>query len=150
MRSPSHPRLVAKGTRAQLGSDRPAVRAIVYAPDPLRAEWIEHELAREHIVIQTGRGVAGIVAALLDDPPPRPQILVADFEHLSAAAIVELHAVRERGWTGTVIAVGKLEPAFRRSLGVTHVLERVAVDDLRRAVRELGFEAQTRRIPTLP
>jgi hypothetical protein len=123
------------------------VRAVVYAPDEARAAWIERELLGEEIVIQTGRGITDVICALVEDPPPRPQILVIDFDALGAGEILELHAVRDRGWTGTIFALGKVPAELRKSLRVEEVLTKLAPNALREAVSEVGFDAQTRRLP---
>jgi hypothetical protein len=123
-----------------------AVRAIVYAPEENRSEWIERELAREEIMIQTSRNITDVIAALVDDPPPRPQILVVDIDALHPAEVLELHKVREQGWTGTIFALGKVNPELRKSLRIDQVL--MLVDNsLRVAISEIGFDAQTRRLP---
>ena len=144
MRSNRHPRVVfAKGTRAV----RNLVRAVVYAPAASRADWVERELMREEIVIQTARGVTEVIAALVDDPAPRPQILIVDFDALSAAEVLELHAIRDRAWFGTIFAIGKVPVGLRKSLRIEHVLGSLVDNTLRRAVSEVGFDAQTRRLP---
>jgi hypothetical protein len=144
MRSNPHPRLVfAKGTRVA----KNAVRAVVYAPGESRAKWIEHELEHEEILIQVGRGIREVIASLVDDPPPRPQILVIDFDAIPAGELLELHSVRERGWTGTIFAIGKVPVSIRKSLRIEQVLSTRVESALRVAVTEVGFDTQTRRLP---
>jgi hypothetical protein len=126
---------------------KPAVRAIVYAPVAKRSEWIERELVREEIMIQTARSIVEVIAAVVDDPPPRPQILVLDFDSLSAAEVLELHSIRERGWFGTIFALGKVPVDLRKSLRIEQVLGSLVDNSLRVAVSEVGFDAQTRRLP---
>jgi len=146
MRPNPHPRVVfAKGTRVV----KNAVRAVVYSPNEARAEWVERELAHEELMIQICRGVREIIAALVDDPAPRPQILVVDFDALDPGAILELHSIRERGWTGTVFALGKVPVGIRKSLHIEQVLATLVDNTLRIAVAEIGFEKQTRRLPVL-
>jgi hypothetical protein len=115
----AHPRTFSRGTKPP---DPSRVRALVYAPRPERMEWIESELSRANAGRQVASGIAGIVAALVDDPAPRPQILVVDLDSLTAVEILELHAIRERGWTGTVVALGRVGPSLRRSLRVTRAI----------------------------
>ena len=144
MRPNPHPRVVfAKGTR----SVKHVVRAVVYAPTASRAEWIERELLREEIVVQTARTVVELIAALVEDPAPRPQILVLDFDALHPAEVLELHKIRERGWCGTIFALGKVPVGTRRSLRIEQVLGLLVEDSLRSAVSEVGFDAKTRRLP---
>ena len=122
------------------------VRAVIYAPVEARAEWIERELRGEEIVIQIGRGVTDIISALTEDPPPRPQILVVDFDALGPGEILELHTIRDQGWTGTIFAIGKVPVGIRKSLRIEQVLSQ-RDNSLRNAVSEIGFDAQTRRLP---
>ena len=144
MRPVAHPHVVfAKGSRSVTSS----VRAVVYAPDDSRYEWVHRELSHEEIVIQVGRGVSHIIAALVDDPAPRPQILVVDFDALGPGEIMELHSVRERGWTGTIFALGKVPIGIRKSLRIEQVLATLVDNALRLAVAEIGFDKQTRRLP---
>ena len=139
-----HPRIVfAKGTSRV----KHAVRAVVYAPTAPRAAWIESELAHEDILIQTGRGITEVIAALVDDPPPRPQILVIDFDAIGPGEILELHTIRDQGWCGTIFAIGKVPVGIRKSLRIEQVLGKLVDNSLRGAVAEVGFDAQTRRLP---
>src|SRR5688500_2180212 len=99
----SHPRVVfAKGTR----SVKRLVRAVIYAPSPARAAWIENELDAEDIAIEEATDVKDVIAAVTEGP--RPQLLVLDFDSLSGGEILELHSIRERGWFGTLFAIGKV------------------------------------------
>jgi hypothetical protein len=143
MRSNPHPRLFAKGTSFLEN----AVRAIVYAPVESRYEWIERELLHEDIVIQTARGIRQLIAALVDDPPPRPQILVLDFDALGPGEILELHTIREQGWCGTIFAIGKVPVGIRKSLRIEQIMHTLVDNSLRIAVSEVGFDKQTRRLP---
>jgi hypothetical protein len=141
-----HPHVVfAKGMRVVKSS----IRAVVYAPDEARYDWVHRELSHEEIVIQVGRGISHIIAALVDDPPPRPQILVIDFDAIGPGEIMELHTIRERGWTGTIFALGKVPIGIRKSLKIEQVLATLVDNALRLAVAEIGFDKQTRRLPVL-
>lgn len=147
MRPVAHPRVVvARGSH----NVKSSVRAVVFAPDESRYEWVQRELVQEEIVIQTGRGVSHIIAALVDDPPPRPQILVVDFDALGPGEIMELHTVREHGWTGTIFALGKVPVGIRKSLRIEQTLATLVDNALRLAVAEIGFDRQTRRLPIVP
>lgn len=124
MSNPPAARLRARGTRR--GPDVPGeqIRALIYAPDPSRAAWIESELARAPITvtIQVGRRVRTIVSALVKDPPPRPQVLIIDIDAIAPRELLELHAIREAGWSGRLIALGAVPPSLRASLAVDHVI----------------------------
>ncbi|MBA3503996.1 MAG: hypothetical protein M4D80_23535 [Myxococcota bacterium] len=144
MRSNPHPRLViAKDTGLA------TVRAVVYAPGSGRAEWIERELEHDEILLQIGRSITEVIASLVDDPPPRPQILVIDFDVLPAGELLELHSVRERGWTGTIFAIGKVPVSIRKSLRIEQVLSTPVDYALRGAVTDVAFDAKTRRLPII-
>lgn len=132
----SHPRVVlGKGTR---------FRAVVYAPIGSRSAWIEKELAREEIAIETAFDVADVIECVLDS---RPQIVVLDFDALTRAEILDLHRIRERSWFGTIFAIGKVPVGLRKSLRIEQVLPSLVDNSLRTAVAEIGFDAQTRRLP---
>jgi hypothetical protein len=146
MRSNPHPRIVfGKGsTRVAVKT----IRAVVYAPSPERATWIEGELAREDIMIQNSRGIAHVISALTEDPTPRPQILVIDFDALDPGEVLELHTIREQGWFGTIFALGKVPVGIRKSLRIEQVLDTLRENALRAAVSDVSFDAKTRRLPT--
>lgn len=98
------------------------VRAMVYAPDAKVAEWIEDELARGRVTWQVGRTIEQVVAGLTEDPPPRAQVLVVDFDAIAPADLLYLHAIREQGWFGIVVGLGDVPEALRRSLGIERVI----------------------------
>jgi hypothetical protein len=127
------------------------MRTIIYSPAADRVRFLENELGREPTMLQVSRGVKDLVAALIDDPPPRPQILVIDLELLSPAEILHLHSVRDHGWCGTIIALGRVSASLRASLAITAVLPfPLAEDALHDVLAELRFDAQTMRLPVLP
>jgi hypothetical protein len=143
----SHPRVQARGTRTD---SPPGVIAIIYSPLPERMQWIEAELASGGAVIQIGHNVNHLVAALVEDPAPRPQLLVVDVDNVSAGELLELHAIREQGWTGTIIAIGKVPVALRKSLGIDVTLGLPLADGcLTQAVarQKHTFNAPTTQIP---
>lgn len=128
-----------------IAADSP--RAIVYARTE-RASWIDRELERTDTVVQIARSIAHIISATVDDPPPRPQILIIDIDGLSAGELLELHAVRERGWCGTIIALGRAPAALRRSLAIGCVLGAPFIDDaLRDQITAYREAASTATIP---
>jgi hypothetical protein len=98
-------------------------RALCYVPDVFHHTWIEAELALLRISVQTARSVDQLVSALVDDPPPRPQILFADLATMTPAELLHLHAIREQGWFGTVFAIGDVSLLLRSSLRVERVLQ---------------------------
>jgi hypothetical protein len=123
---------------------------MVHAASDHRATWVAKELARFDALIQFGRSIENVVSALVEDPPPRPQVLVVDFDAITPVDLFELHAVREHGWCGRIIGLGVVPPPLRASLGIERVLNTpFDADSLRDAVAEIEFEAMTRLIPVV-
>lgn len=122
---------------------------MIYSPSVERAQRLGDELAA-HAIVQIGRGVVDVVAALVEDPPPRPQIFVVDIDAIAAADLFHLHVIREQGWCGTIIAIGTVPLALRRSLNIDRVLPQKHHDGaLRQAIGNIRFDQQTLQIPTI-
>jgi hypothetical protein len=144
-------RLRGRGTPAREVTAAEQIRTLVFAPDAARAAWIERELSHAPITIQVGRRIRTIVAALLRDPPPRPDVLVVDFDAIPAAELIELHAIRREGWFGRLIGLGNVAPELRRSLGVDHVLpEPLVRDSLLDCVAGTRHAVTTTACPVIP
>jgi hypothetical protein len=111
-----------RGTPNELPAGSSALRALIFAPERTRAGWIEGELSRAPVTIQVARRVRTVVAALIKDPPPRPEILIVDFDAVSPAELIELHAIRDAGWLGRLIGLGRVPADLRGSLAVEAVL----------------------------
>jgi hypothetical protein len=143
-----HPRVQTRNPEPRA----PLVRVLVHAPSPTRAAWIEAELAHRSIIIQIGFSVSHVISALVEDPPPRPQILIADFDDLEAGAVMDLHVLREQGWFGRIIGLGHVPPTLRTSLVVERVIEapftRGALHHVI-TVDTTGSLATTARLPVL-
>ena len=123
---------------------------LVYAPASTRSAWIEHELSHTAVIVQIAFSIEHVVSALVEDPPPRPQILVADFDEIEAGELMHLHVLREQGWFGRIIALGSLPPSLRSSLAIERVLGAPFVRDaLREVITLTGFVAPTTRLPIL-
>lgn len=142
-----HPRVQLREGRAGSGA---VIRVLIYAPlDPART-WIDGELASEPIMVQIGFSVEQTVSALIEDPPPRPQILVADVDAMAGGEILHLHVLREQGWFGRIIALGNVPPALRSSLAIEHTLCPPFVPgSLRDVILSSGFIAPTTKLPIL-
>ncbi|HUS27058.1 MAG TPA: hypothetical protein VMZ53_01065 [Kofleriaceae bacterium] len=119
---PSHPRIRARGTPIEVPIGE-LTRALCYIPDVFHHTWVEAELALLHITVQTARSVDQLVSALVEDPPPRPQIVFANIGAMSPGELLHLHAIREQGWFGTVFAVGDASLQLRSSLRIERVLQ---------------------------
>jgi len=139
-----HPRLRTK----DLARDLPSLRVLAYAPGSDREEWIISEIYRVEALVQIARNVENVIAALVEDPPPRPAVMVVDFDKMDAGEMLQLHAVREQGWCGVVIGVGMIPLPLRSSLGIERVVALPGrVGSLADAIEAVGFTSQTVRIP---
>ena len=148
MSGPVHPRLQSRG--AERVADGELVRVLVYAPSAARASWIETELADRSVMMQIGYSVEHVVSALVEDPPPRPQILIADFDEIAPLDVMRLHVLREQGWFGRIIALGSVPSALRLSLEIEYVLPApLARESLRDVITNLSFTTETTMLPVL-
>ena len=148
----SSSRLRTRGTPSKDKDIAPSeqIRTLIYAPDPTRAEWIERELGHPPITIQIGRRVRTVVAALVRDPPPRPDVLIVDFDALSPAELLDLHTIRQ-GWYGRLIAFGTVSPEVCSSLGIDHVfVEPLIRDSLLDCVAGTNHAVVTTLCPVIP
>ena len=127
------------------------VRVLVYAPDPHCVNWIEQELVQQPVSVLTARTVAEVVRTLVEDPPPRPQILVADLDAMTAGELLHLHSVRDEGWFGSVVALGDVPITLRLSLRIETVIIRpYPRGALRRHVLQATqHDANTIRMPRI-
>jgi hypothetical protein len=114
----THPNVRTRQPRQDAG----LLRAMVYAPSPAVADWIESELASRRVTYQLGRTIEQIVAGLTEDPPPRATLLVADFDAMAPVDVLRIHAIREQGWFGVVIGLGRVPVSLLASLGIDRVL----------------------------
>jgi hypothetical protein len=143
-----HPRLHSRTVQENPVSPGDVVRVLVFAPT--RAAALEAELTDKTVLVQLGFSVAQVVSALVEDPPPRPQILIADFDDMGPGEIMHLHVLREQGWFGRIIALGELPPSLRASLGVENVVAAPFTRDvLREVIRNAGFAGPTKKLPVL-
>jgi hypothetical protein len=129
---------------------RELTRLFVFAPDPVVRTWIEEELADPSFVREVGETVQQVVAALVASTPTRPQILIADFDDMSAADILALHTARDTGWFGAIIAIGTVPAEIHASLTIERALPPFGVGALTKAVRDVGLHKPTTRMKKLP
>jgi hypothetical protein len=122
-------------------------RILAFALDAALSAWIEEELSGLGLALQHARSVREAVAALVEDPPPRPQIMVADLDAMTPADVLQLHAVRERGWFGAIIAIGNVADVLQTSLNIDRVLARpLGSEVLRKAVNRIGLDRPTTKL----
>jgi hypothetical protein len=135
-------------TRTRSPSDN-NTRILVLVPD-VTVTWIEQEVAEQPITLQIARNVGHAVSALVEDPPPRATIFVVDFDAIGAAELLELHSIRERGWFGAVIGLGKVPAELKASLAIGHVLAQpLRRGALNTAISRAGVGLPTTKIPKL-
>ena len=111
----THPRLRARGTDFDTTAND-GTRVLVYAP--AHEMWIKSELAGTRLTIEIATSVARVVEALVAQDAPRPQILIVDFNSMSAGELLHLHSIREQGWFGNVVALGRVPPSLRKSMSI--------------------------------
>jgi hypothetical protein len=139
-----HPRLHTRDLPREL----PSLRVLIYAPRSAREDWIVSEVSRVEALVQVGRNLENVIAALVEDPPPRPAVLVVDFDQMDGGEMLQLHTVREQGWCGVVVGLGLIPLPLRSSLGIERVIPMPALEgSLSDAIGTVGFQAQTVRIP---
>jgi len=125
--------------------------AVIYTPQAQVAKWVESELDRDGAVVQTAHSLPALMQSLVDDPTPRPNVLVVDLDAMAPGELLELHSLRERGWFGTIIGLGKVPSELRTSLGIDRSIAPPFVRDrLRDTITELREPAATRQIPKIP
>jgi hypothetical protein len=141
-----HPRLQ---TRTAGLVDQALVRVLVYARRAPRASWVEAELQHRAVMVQLGFSVAQVVSALVEDPPPRPQILVADFDDMDPGELLYLQVLREQGWFGRIIALGDVPSTLCESLSIERVIGKpFPRDALREVISDPGSGPQcTTKMP---
>jgi len=127
----------------------PQVRALVYAPDRQLLEWIDRELGQVAVIVQVAISVRQVVRALVDDPPPRAQLLIADIANMSAIDVLHLHQIRDRGWFGAILAIGRVSSDLSKSLRVDKVVRPCGTNALRNTVEAIGLDRPTVRIARL-
>ncbi len=150
---PTHPRVRARGTPRDGIAPGEQIRTLIFASEPIRAAWIEGELSRApiSITIQVARRVRTVVSALVRDPPPRPKVLIVDFDAVAPGELLELHAIRHEGWCGRLIGLGAVPEELAASLGVDHVFAVPFVrDSLLDCVAGTRHAAVTTVIPLIP
>lgn len=119
---------------------------MLFGPEAACERWLA-DLEGSNASVQIGRTVAGVISALVDDPPPRPQLLVLDLDALTPGELMELHSLRDLGWTGMLVVEGQVPRSLAVSLRIEYVLS--DTDTLRGAVASVDHAKATRRIPLI-
>jgi hypothetical protein len=111
----TNPRLRARGSDFHAASDA-GTRVLVFAPE--HETWIKSELAGTRLIMEIAPSVKRVVEALTDQSGPRPQILIVDFNSMSAGELLYLHSIREQGWFGNIVALGRIPASLRKSMNI--------------------------------
>lgn len=126
-------------------------RLLVMAPQSGDRGWIDDELAGQPLTKRFVRAVRDVVRVLIEEPPPRPQILIIDVDSAPAADVFHLHALRDRGWFGSIIGLGDVSSELCASLVIERVIPRpFAPGALKKAVAQVGLDRATMRMPRFP
>jgi len=114
-------RRFARGTPPTGVSDRH--RIVIYSRVVERTRWMENELVRSAADVTIACNVADVIDLLIGGRDrPRPQMLVIDLDALSGGELFHIHRIREHGWGGTLLALGKVPLSLRSSLGIDRTL----------------------------
>ena len=104
--------------------ERPYVHSVlIYSPEAYMLQWMEQELAETGVGIQVAKKLDHVLAALIHDPPPRPQVLVVDIDSTRSVELAQIAEIRAGGWRGRLVGLGarftelrldhQLAPPFR-------------------------------------
>jgi hypothetical protein len=93
-----------------------STRVLVFAPS--HETWIKSELTGTRLAVEVADSVKRVVEILTDESAPRPQLLIVDFNSMSAGELLHLHSIREQGWFGNVVALGRVPASLRKSMAI--------------------------------
>lgn len=129
-RRPTLPEVFGRGSQMNLEVIT-ELRAVVFSLVPERVRWMETELSRGNTASMTGRDVAHVVDLLVGAiAGVRPRLAIVDLDALSAGELFQLHQIRELGWTGALIALGKVPASLKSSLGIDRTIAPPYVEDV--------------------
>jgi hypothetical protein len=109
---------------------------------------MESELVRASTSWVVARSIAAVVEMLTGAEGTRPQTLIIDLDALTAGELFHLHRIRERGWGGRLIALGKIPMSLRASLGIDRSIAPPYVEDV--LCEDLVQHAQESQATTMP
>jgi hypothetical protein len=99
---------------------------------------VRDELEGEPYTVEPVRSVVELVARLTGEASA-PLIAIADFDAMSEEELLHIESLHERGWDGTVIALGRPEVEARTALRIQTAIPRpFGSEALRKAVSELA------------
>jgi len=110
---------------------------------------MENEIRRSGTPSTSVRSVAQIVDHLAGDiAGPRPTLAIIDLDALDAGELFHLHRIRELGWGGTLVALGKVPMSLRSSLGIDRTVPPPYAEDV--LCEEILRHVQDSQAPTMP
>lgn len=123
-------RVIGRGSSPDLPQPQEP-RALLFSRISERTRWMENEVARSGTLSITARSVAQVVDLLVgDEPGPRPTLAVIDLDALTAGELFHMHRIRELGWGGTLVALGKVPLSLRSSLGIHRTIPPPYAEDI--------------------
>jgi hypothetical protein len=135
-----------------LGSSNLSIetRAVIYARLPERLRWMESETTRAGMPAQVALCVAQLVDVVVGERgrQSRPQLVIIDLDALSAGELFHLHRIREFGWCGTLVALGKVPMSLRSSLGIDRTIPPPFTEDALR--EEIAQHVEDSQASTMP
>jgi hypothetical protein len=146
-RAPSLPHHFGRGSSSNISIQH---RAVLYARLPERLRWMENETARSGMPAQVALCVAQLVDILVGErgKHSRPQLAIIDLDTLSAGELFHLHRIRELGWGGTLVTLGKVPLSLRSSLGIDRTIAPPYTEDsLREEIVQHREESQASTMP---
>ncbi len=103
-------------------------RALLFSRISERTRWMENEVARSGTQATTARSVTQVVELLTGEAAPT--LAVIDLDALTAGELFHLHRIRELGWGGTLVALGKVPLSLRSSLGINRTVAPPYTEDI--------------------
>jgi hypothetical protein len=123
-------------------------RALLFSRVPERTRWMENELARSGTLSTTARSVAQVVELLVGGNAPAMTLAIIDLDALDGGELFHLHRIREYGWGGTLVTLGKVPMSLRSSLGIDRTVAPPYVEDV--LCDEVQQHVQDSQASTMP
>ena len=142
-----HPRLRTRNAPERPATPDSGVLALVFAPN--HETWVKSELLGTRVQLELATSVKQVVRLLTQEPAPRPQLLIVDFDSMTAGELLHLHSIREQGWFGNIVALGRVPASLRKSMNIERSVD-IGPYKLRPVAALAGQHLQhTMRMPKL-
>jgi hypothetical protein len=120
---------------------------VAFAPRSGTLRWIDEELAGEAYKIIGVTTLADLVARLRERAN---QIAVVDFAEMTETDLLALVALRNGGWRGELIGLGRIESEMRTALRPLDVFMRpFGSERLRKTLSEMSVDKSTQLMPAI-